>query len=594
MIKIAYLPIHLFFALLLLTSCVASPVSETATFQPSVTMQPSLTWTPTAEPTDTAQPTLTPMPLPTIPVTPVQPVTGLPQGTDDYPWWNDTVFYEIFVRSFYDSDGDGIGDFNGLTSKLDYLNDGDPNTSNDLGVTGLWLMPIHPSPSYHGYDVTDYYAVNPEYGTMEDFKNLLNEAHKRGIRVIIDWVLNHTSNQHPWFKSAVSDKNSPYRDWYIWADTNPLYQGPWGETVWHSSPTGFYYGIFVDFQPDLNFNNPAVTQEMDKMAAFWLKEVGVDGFRLDAAKHLIEDGHQQENTTATHTWYKEFRPFNKNVKPQALTIGEVQGPSNVVSTYLAGDELDLGFDFDLANKMVTSVQAQNGEDFGEILTREVSIFRPGQFATFLTNHDQNRIMSVLNEDMDAAKNAATLLLTSPGVPFLYYGEEIGMLGKKPDEDIRRPLQWSGDANAGFTTGSPWRAPASDYTTKNIASQTEDPNSLLSLYRKLIYIRNNHAALRVGDFYLVDTGNRSVFANLRVSRNETALIIVNLSSEAISDYALNLEAGPLSGDYVFAPLLDNGQFTSPDITDQGGFEDYKPLPELPPYGRFILQVQPKTK
>ena len=144
----------------------------------------------------------------------------------------------------------------------------------------------------------------------------------------------------------------------------------------------------MDFQPDLNFNNPAVTQEMDKMAAFWLKEVGVDGFRLDAAKHLIEDGHQQENTTATHTWYKEFRPFNKNVKPHALTIGEVQGPSNVVSTYLAGDELDLGFDFDLANKMVTSVQAQNGEDFGDILTREVSIFRPGQFATFLTNHDR--------------------------------------------------------------------------------------------------------------------------------------------------------------------------------------------------------------
>ena len=583
MIKIAYLPIHLFFALLLLTSCVASPVSETATFQPSVTMQPSLTWTPTAEPTDTAQPTLTPMPLPTIPVTPVQPVTGLPQGTDDYPWWNDTVFYEIFVRSFYDSDGDGIGDFNGLTSKLDYLNDGDPNTSTDLGVTGLWLMPIHPSPSYHGYDVTDYYAVNPEYGTMEDFKNLLNEAHKRGIRIIIDWVLNHTSNQHPWFKSAVSDKNSPYRDWYIWSDTNPLYQGPWGETVWHSSPTGFYYGIFVDFQPDLNFNNPAVTQEMDKMAAFWLKEVGVDGFRLDAAKHLIEDGHQQENTTATHTWYKEFRPFNKNVKPQVLTIGEVQGPSNVVSTYLAGDELDLGFDFDLANKMVTSVQAQNGEDFGDILTREVSIFRPGQFATFLTNHDQNRIMSVLNDDMDAAKNAATLLLTSPGVPFLYYGEEIGMLGKKPDEDIRRPLQWSADASAGFTTGSPWRAPASDYTTKNIASQSADSNSLLSFYRKLIYICNNHAALRVGDYYFIGTGHRAVSASLRVSRNETVLIIVNLSSELISDYGLNLEQGPLSGDYVLAPLLDNGQFTSPAITDQGGFENYQPLPELPANG-----------
>lgn len=202
-------------------------------------------------------------------------------------------------------------------------------------------------------------------------------------------------------------------------------------------------------------------------------------------------------------------------------------------------------------------------------------------------------MSVLNDDVDAAKNAATLLLTSPGVPFLYYGEEIGMLGKKPDEDIRLPLQWSDDANAGFTTGNPWRAPGSDYTTKNIASQSADPDSLLSLYRRLIHIRNDHAALRVGDYYFIETGHPAVSASLRVSRNEALLIIINLGSALISDYALNLENGPLSGDYVLAPLLDNGQFTSPAITDQGGFENYQPLPELPPYGRFILQLQPET-
>jgi glycosidase len=202
-------------------------------------------------------------------------------------------------------------------------------------------------------------------------------------------------------------------------------------------------------------------------------------------------------------------------------------------------------------------------------------------------------MSVLNDDVEAAKNAAFLLLTSPGVPFLYYGEEIGMLGEKPDEDIRRPLQWSQEENAGFTTGSPWRAPADDFTTKNIAAQTADPGSLLSLYRVLIHLRDNHAALRIGDLYELNSGNRSVFAGLRVSRDETILIMINLSPEPVSDYGLNLEEGPLAGEYVLAPLLDNGQATSPVITEPGGFEEYKPLSELPPYGRFIFQLQQTT-
>lgn len=585
--KIAYRPIHSFFALLFLTSCVANPAPETATVQPSVPVQSSPTWTSTVEPTDTAQPTSTPVPPPTIPVTPVGPVTGLPQGTDDYPWWNDTVFYEIFVRSFYDSDGDGIGDFNGLTSKLDYLNDGDPNTTTDLGVTGLWLMPIHPSPSYHGYDVNDYYAVNSQYGTMDDFKHLLDEAHKRGIRVVIDWVLNHTSIQHTWFQQA-QDPDSPYRQWYRWTSERPTTPG------WY--PGGgqeYYYALFWVGMPDLNYANPEVVAEMKKVVRFWLQDVGVDGFRLDAAKHIFEEDGAVENTPQTHAWYKELRAYYKGLNPQAMTVGEVWNDSDTVSTYLQGDQLDLAFDFDLAKNTVFSAGAHRADDMSDVLIHDLELFRPGQFATFLTNHDQDRVMSVLNDDVDAAKNAATLLLTSPGVPFLYYGEEIGMLGKKPDENIRLPLQWSGEANAGFTTGTPWRAPASDYTTKNITMQSADPNSLLSLYRRLIDLHNDHAALRVGDHYFIETGHTAVSASLRVSRNETVLIIVNLSSESISDYALNLEAGPLLGDYIIAPLLDNGQFTSPTITDQGGLENYQPVPELPPYGRFILQLQPKT-
>ncbi|HEX6269043.1 MAG TPA: alpha-amylase family glycosyl hydrolase [Anaerolineales bacterium] len=586
--KIAPHPIILF-ALFALTACLSNPVpaTVTATVQPSAAVQPSPTLTPTLELTNTPLPTATQLPLPTIPVTPVQPVTGLPQGTDGYPWWNDTVFYEIFVRSFYDSDGDGIGDFNGLTEKLDYLNDGDPNTTTDLGVTGLWLMPIHPSPSYHGYDVTDYYAVNPEYGTMDDFERLLDEAHKRGIRVTIDWVLNHTSIRHPWFEQA-QDPDSRYRDWYRWTADRPTTPG------WH--PGGgqeFYYALFWVGMPDLNYANPEVVAEMKNVARFWLQDIGVDGFRLDGAKHIFEEGSVVENTPQTHAWYKELRSFYKGVAPQAMTVGEVWNDSGTVSTYLQGDELDLAFDFDLAKNTVFSAGIQQADYMADVLVHDLSLFRPGQFATFLTNHDQDRAMSVLNDDVNAAKNAAFLLLTSPGVPFLYYGEEIGMLGKKPDEDIRRPLQWSDDDNAGFTTGNPWRAPASDYTTKNIESQSADPDSLLSLYRTLIHIRNNHAALRVGDYYLIETGHSAVYASLRVSQEETVLTLINLSSEPVSDYALNLEQGPLSGDYMLAPLLDTGSFTSPAITEQGGFENYEPLPQLPPYGQFILQLQPKN-
>jgi alpha-amylase len=282
-------------ASLLLAGCLApaapAPTStSTSTLAPSATPAP-VTVTPVAA-TMTSVPTLAPA------ETRVAPVTGLPAGTDGKPWWNDAVFYEVFVRSFYDSNGDGIGDFNGLTAKLDYLNDGNPATTTDLGVTALWLMPIHPSPSYHGYDVTDYYDVNPQYGTLADFKRLLAEAHKRGIRVILDLVLNHTSLQHLWFVAA-QDPQSPYRDWYLWSPTDPGWPGPWGEKVWYANGRSYYYAIFDKNMPDLNYTNPAVTAKLDDVARFWLAEVGVDGFRLDAAKHLIEAGQVQENTAST-------------------------------------------------------------------------------------------------------------------------------------------------------------------------------------------------------------------------------------------------------------------------------------------------------
>lgn len=544
---------------------------------------------PTTAPTRPVPPAPTATPTPAKAV-PVQPVSGLPTGTDGYPWWNDTVFYEIFVRSFYDSNGDGIGDFNGLTAKLDYLNDGDQQTTTDLGVTGLWLMPIHPSPSYHGYDVTDYYDVNPQYGTLDDFKRLLAAAHKRGIRIIIDFVLNHTSREHPWFVQA-QDRQSPYRNWYIWSDIDPGFTGPWGEKVWHYSSSGYYYAVFWEGMPDLNYKNPAVTAQMQEVARFWLQDVGVDGFRLDGARHLIEEGAVQADSDLTQAWFKTFRPFYKKINSQAMTVGEVWTTTDVVAKYVQGDQFDLAFDFDLANAFVSSAQNRSADDARLHLALATHLFKPGQFATFLTNHDQNRVMSVLGDDVDQAKAAATLLLTAPGVPFLYYGEEIGLLGRKPDEDIRRPMPWTGEANAGFTTGTPWRAPYIDYEKKNVAAQTNDPNSLLSHYRTLIHLRNEHAALRVGDYQEVDANNQTIFASLRVAKGEVVLVVVNLGQDAVRDVQLALDSGPLSGQYTVVPILGSGTFAGLTSNASGGFDAY-PLPELPANGSLILQLQTK--
>lgn len=515
----------------------------------------------------------------------VQPIQGLPQGSDGYPWWNDTVFYEVFVRSFYDSNGDGIGDLAGLISKLDYLNDGNPQTTQDLGITAIWLMPIHPAASYHGYDVTDYFAVNPDYGSLEDFKRLLVEAHRRGIRVIIDLVLNHTSNQHPWFVES-QNPSSQYRDWYVWSDTEPSGSG------WHQSGSGFYYGIFEEGMPDLNYRNDVVTRQMQEVVRFWLEEVGVDGFRLDAAKHLVEEGIIQSHAQETHTWFKSFRSFYKGLEPLAITVGEVWDASPAVSKYVSGEELDLAFSFDLAQAMVTSARLGNAEAAARILNRETGLFPQGQFATFLTNHDQDRVMLLFRNEIGKARVAASLLLTSPGVPFIYYGEEIGMIGKKPDEQIRTPMQWTDEENAGFTTGEPWISPYPDFGEgKNVASQSADDSSLLSYYRALIQVRNQHVALRVGEFILLESNEESVMAYLRISDKETLLVIINLGINPVRDFALSLQKGPLSGSYLPKIVFgENGRITELIASDQGGFEFYRPVSELKAQDTLILQLQ----
>lgn len=519
--------------------------------------------------------------------------TEISTAPADSPWWSDAVFYEIFVRSFYDSDGDGIGDFNGVTQKLDYLNDGDPNTTTDLGVTGIWLMPIFPSPSYHGYDVTDYYSVNPQYGTMEDFETLLAEAHKRGIRVIIDLVINHTSDQHPWFRDAKKDVKSKYRDWYIWSETDPGYRGPWDERVWHSSTTGFYYGIFTQNMPDLNFNNREVTKEIESVMAFWLVEIGVDGFRMDAIKHLIEEQSLQENTQSTHKWLQEnFYPVYKSLDPEALAVGELFGNDmNSIAGYVKGKQFDMAFNFQVANALLSSANSRSPTYASRALELSEKILDASQSAPFLTNHDQDRIMSELRGDMNKAKVAASLLLTSPGTPFIYYGEEIGMQGRKPDENIRRPMQWSAEENAGFTTGNPWRAPDGNFTEVNVASQTNDPNSLLSHYRALIHLRAEHSALRAGAYHTVKSDSRNVYAALRVDEDEILLVIVNLSDQAVDDYGLTLQDAVLADETYSVETVFGGQRAQgPEVT-RGAFKNYEPMTELPPHSTFIVKFQP---
>ena len=529
-------------------------------------------------------PTLIPTPGPVA----ISPIEGMPTGTDGFPWWNDTVFYEIFVRSFYDSNGDGIGDINGLIQKLDYLNDGDPNTTDDLGITGIWLMPICQSPSYHGYDVMDYYTVEEDYGTNEDFLRLMEEAHKRGIRVIVDMVFNHTSNQHPWFISSL-DPDSEYRDWYIWVDEAPKWGGPWGQKVWHRADKGYYYGLFWSGMPDLNYENPEVSEQMLDVARFWLEEMGVDGFRLDAVKFLIEEGRKLEHTEATLAWLRRFREFYRQVKPEALTVGEVWDPVGKVAPYIETGAFDLAFEFDTAKAIIESVNSGSRHSIALAHALAAKSYSLGQFAPFITNHDQNRGMSQLGNDWAKARLAAFLLLTSPGVPFIYYGEEIGMTGRKPDERLRTPMQWSPEENAGFTTGRPWERVNPDFREKNVQTLSQDPDSLLNFYRKLISLRNSHEALRVGDYLKVKADAKGLYAFLRHSDDADILVIVNLSDEEVEDYRLDMKEGPFEGEVAAVELLHGAEVAPPAINEAGGFDDYRPLPTLPARTGYIIQL-----
>lgn len=474
-------------------------------------------------------------------------VEDSPKETEVTDWPN-VVMYEIFIQSFADSNGDGIGDINGMTSKLDYLH--------DLGIKGIWLMPIMPSPSYHKYDVTDYLDIHPDYGTLDDFKRFLDEAHKRDIKVVIDMIINHTSNQHPWFLNAKSGNDAKYRDYFVWASDaeierfSSLQKEATGDsyniTQWHEAKGNDekFYGFFTGMMPDLNFDNPAVREEVIGLAKYWMEDVGVDGFRLDAARHIYEDSRVEDN----QNWWKEYRAALEEIDPEVYLVGEVWDKTDKIAPFLHG--LPALFNFDLAFSMLESIEREKSvtafisghswavhEDIsledGYLQNQTIYQNEAADYedAIFLSNHDQNRILSALEGDIKKGKLAAAILLTMPGTPYIYYGEEVGMLGMKPDPNIREPFLWKAAANDVERTK--WIEPefTTDDTVTPLSTQQDDQSSMYHHYKSLIQIRNNSAALTHGDFSKANYGKSNLVAYYRDHGNEQVLIIHNLSNRA---------------------------------------------------------------
>ena len=473
--------------------------------------------------------------------------TCKPQTENKIAEWPHGVYYEIFVQSFYDGSGDGIGDFKGLTQKLDYLS--------ELGVNGVWLMPIMESPTYHKYDVTNYKSIHPDYGTEEDFKIFVEEAHKKDIKVIVDLILNHTGSDHPWFQNAKQGKDAVYRDYYVWAMKDSIREQIAKKeisldsdniTQWHAvdgdTLQEHYYGFFWGGMPDLNFDNPKVKEEFIDIGKYWLEYMNVDGFRLDAAKHIFPDERDEDN----HAFWVWFRTEMEKIKPDVYLVGEVWSGVDQVAPYLKG--LPALFNFDLGYAITRTVnEGKNADDligkYKAIIDYYQSITSDYIDATFLKNHDQNRILSELDGDQNKARVAAAILLTLPGTPYLYYGEEIGMLGIKPDEYIREPFIW--DEN-GADKGQPtWIEPrySNSKTVVPLIKQIDDENSLVHFYKRLIALRNTSRALTYGSIEIVDIPTQEVISFIRKDGKEDLLVLHNISdieitlfvNDAISKY-----------------------------------------------------------
>lgn len=445
------------------------------------------------------------------------------------------VCYEIFVRSFCDSNGDGIGDLNGVRSRLGYLS--------ELGIGAIWLTPVHPSPSYHKYDITDYYAIDPEYGTLADFQELICEAHRLGIKVYMDLVIHHTSIRHKWFRSAKCNPDSSKRHYYRWMseteisesglDVRESTQDAHTVNPWHKvkGDSERYLGVFSREMADLNFDNEALSAEIYKIADFWLSNIGVDGFRLDAARHIYPVWEDERNPV----FWKEFGATIAGLKPDAFLIGEVWADTAHVAPYFAG--LHANFNFDLWQKIegMLTHGRHDGLTHWLISQREAYAAVSESFvdATMLSNHDQQRIGSTLKGRREKMKLAAAILLTLPGQPYLYYGEEIGMLGKKPDPYLREPFLWGDESIETY-----WKEPrhSTRARVRTLREAMADPGSLYYCYKTLIALRSRFdaiGAVHYNHIEPVDDLPDEVLAFVRRGEENRFLILHNLSGKNIS-------------------------------------------------------------
>ena len=493
---------------------------------------------------------------------------------DNPNWYKDAVFYEIYVRGFYDSNGDGIGDFRGLIEKLDYLE--------WLGIDCIWLLPMYASPLRDGgYDIADYQAMLPEYGTINDFKRFLGLAHKRGIRVIADLVLNHTSDQHPWFQESRRSPDSPKRNWYVWSETNQKYadarivftdteRSNW---AWDEQAKAFYWHRFFSHQPDLNYDNPEVQQAMLDVLSYWL-DMGIDGFRLDAVPYLFErDGTNCENLPETHAFIKRLRAHIDQKYPGRVLLAEAnQWPEDVVDFFGDGDECHMAYHFPIMPRLYMAISQEDRRPIVEILERTPQIPDNCQWGTFLRNHDEMTLEMVTDEErdylyreyanhprmrinigirrrlapmMDNGRRRIelmyALLFSLPGSPFLYYGDEIGMgdniyLGDR--DGVRTPMQWSTDRNAGFSSADFAQLyfpvimdPVYGYQSVNVESQMRTSSSMLHWVRRAIELRRQHPVFGQGALTFIKPQNRKIFAFTRSDENETVLCVFNLSRSA---------------------------------------------------------------
>lgn len=508
-------------------------------------------------------------------------------------WWRHAVFYEIYPRSFADANNDGIGDLRGIASKMDYLQ--------SLGIDAIWITPCFPSPQVDfGYDVSDYQSIDPIYGSLKDFDQLIAEANKHHIRVVLDFVVNHTSDQHPWFLDSKSSRTSAHRDWYIWRDAKPNHQAPnnwlsiFGSAAWKLDPTTnqYYYHYFYPEQPDLNWRNPEVEKAMLGVTRWWYKR-GVSGFRLDAVDTLFEDPQLRDNPILTGTdnfgraitqekYNKNFPEVHdvmrklRNVANEhnAVLIGETwTGDVSQLSQYYGAHEDELQMPMDL---QFTTFKTLSAETYRAHIS---SLDASGHWPVYvLSNHDIVRAYSRYGDGKhndQIAKMLATMFLTLRGSVVMYYGEEIGMENNNPKtrEEVqdpigklgwpreigrdgeRTPMQWNTAANAGFSTTKPWLPVPASASTHNVAMETADSSSILSVYRKLLSLRHHEPALLDGEFMPLNTDDKNVFVYARRAKDETIIVALNIST---TEQTIKIDYSPLKiNSAVLQPLVETG-------------------------------------